>query len=173
METKICFRCGIEKPIDEFYRHSRMADGHLNKCKECTRNDALENYSKKITDPEWREKEKIRGRDKYHRLYTGVKCPPERKREIIQRYKDKYPEKRLAINKASRLPKIEGFENHHWSYNKEHWLDVISLSTSEHMKLHRYMVYDQERMMYRTTGGILLDTREAHLHYYNSLKDLP
>ena len=90
----------------------------------------------------------------------------------MQRYKDKYPEKQLAKNKASSLPKIEGFENHHWSYNKEHSLDVISLSKSEHMKLHRYMIYDQERMMYRTINGILLDTKEAHLHYYDSLKDL-
>jgi hypothetical protein len=36
---KLCFKCNIEKPLDDFYRHKAMRDGHLNKCKACTRND--------------------------------------------------------------------------------------------------------------------------------------
>ena len=38
--SKICFKCGIEKEIDAYYVHKQMADGHLNKCIECTKKDA-------------------------------------------------------------------------------------------------------------------------------------
>ena len=45
---KTCFKCGLKKPLDEFYKHPRMADGHVNKCKECNKKDVQGNYRKNI-----------------------------------------------------------------------------------------------------------------------------
>jgi hypothetical protein len=37
--VKTCFKCGAEKPFEDFYVHGEMADGHLGKCKDCTKMD--------------------------------------------------------------------------------------------------------------------------------------
>ena len=158
---KQCFKCKVTKPLTEFYKHSEMADGHVNKCKDCNKKDVRGNYLVKSLRPDYIEKERKRGRQKYHRLYEGTgKAKP----EINARWQEKYPEKRKAAKVSSSLKKpFADVEKHHWSYNDEHFKDVIWLTKKEHMKAHRFIIYDQEQKMYRRfDNNILLDTKENH-----------
>jgi len=34
-QTKTCFKCGQDKPLEEFPKNKRLRDGHENKCKKC------------------------------------------------------------------------------------------------------------------------------------------
>lgn len=168
---KICFRCNIEKPLTEYYKHKQMADGHLNKCRDCTKSDSKKHLEKIYADPEKKIKEQARHREKYYRLNYLDKHKPsyEVKKSAMERYKNKFPEKIAAHSKSGNLIAPEkGLEKHHWSYNVDHYKDVIWLTNYNHNKAHRFIIYDQEQMMYRRIDNMqLLDTKEAHENYIN------
>lgn len=82
---KTCFKCHTEKPITEFYKHPRMGDGHLGKCKTCTKKDVQERYDspsgrtkifayEKARFKTPHRKEKLKSYVKKRRANNPVKC---------------------------------------------------------------------------------------------------
>lgn len=78
--SKICFKCLEEKPLEEFYKHKGMKDGHLNKCKACTKADALEHRLANLDKV--REYDRSRGN--------------RQSKEYTVEYRTKYPKKYRA-----------------------------------------------------------------------------
>lgn len=154
-KTKVCFKCGIEKPLSEFYVHKQMGDGHLNKCKDCARQDVRNNLANKSNDIEWRRKERIRGREKYKRL------------KYHDRFPCSHPETK-GVTKHFQCKGVHllGCEYHHWNYNLVY--DVIAIPIGLHRKLHNLLKYDEQSKCFFHNGE-LLTTKQDHINLIKSI----
>lgn len=169
--NKVCISCNNEKPIGDFYDHPKTKDGYSNKCIDCSKSYAKSNYSVKIKNSNFLNKERVRGRIKGRNRINQKQYPESRKKWI-----DKFPEKRNAHVKAQHLERpFENAHGHHWSYNEADLKSVIWLSSKEHFKAHRFIYYDQERMMYRRCdNNLLLNTKHSHQEYIDDcIKNKP
>lgn len=136
---KRCFKCLEIKPLSAYYKHKQMGDGHLNKCKECTKKDVSERYSKDF--------DKVRAYE-----VKRSKSPERRKNSIIyqrtRRLKDPQKDKaRNAVNNAIRDKRLmrqpcvkcgePKSQAHHHDYSKP--LDVIWLCFKCHRLEHGHI----------------------------------
>lgn len=169
---KNCIICNEKKEVSNFYKHKMMSDGHINKCKDCCKKQSNERYFEKIKSIEFLNLERNRNREKYHRLNYKEKNKPtaDVSKKAANNYRSKYPEKLAATRKSQTMPRTIGNHLHHWSYRIEHQKDIIELDKTNHYLIHRFIIYDQERMMYRRIDtNELLSTKESHLEYINQI----
>lgn len=73
---KRCFKCDTIKPVDDFYRHPRMADGRLNKCKECAKADVKTRRSEAVD---------------YYRAYDRARADEPKRVEARRAYRERKP----------------------------------------------------------------------------------
>jgi len=160
--TKVCFRCDKDQAITEYYKHKQMADGHLNKCKSCTKSDSVKRHHEKNKDTEWVKAERERSKEKYHRLNYL-----ERSKELNKNKPWKTSSKYKNLNRKFKI--VKGCEIHHWNYNDKYLEDVIVMETKSHRNWHRFLTLDENRLIFIGNNGEVLDTKQKHIDYCLSL----
>lgn len=60
LREKVCISCSSSQPIGNYYTHPQMADGHLNKCKQCCKEDTLTNRARNLEKVHREEREEKR-----------------------------------------------------------------------------------------------------------------
>ena len=153
MKTKKCFKCGKVKSLDEFYIHKEMTDGHLGKCKNCTKNDVHSHRLLNIDKIREYDKERsmlphrVKARKEYSMTTRGKSVGNKSK----LKWNENNPEKRAAsllLNNAIKYGRIKKepckicgstkrIHGHHNDYSKP--LDVIWLCPQHHTDLHKYI----------------------------------
>lgn len=134
---KSCFKCGKNKPKSDFYKHQGMADGHLNKCKECARTDVRDNRKARF------EKYSSYEKSRYAENADRRKKLGERAADWREKNPDAY-KAHYAVSNAVRDGRIikkpclfcddRNVHAHHSDYSKP--LDVVWVCARCHHRLH-------------------------------------
>ena len=135
---KTCFKCLKKKDISEFYKHGQMADGYLNKCKECAKKDVHKHRKNNI--------EKIRAYDRKRSKFPHrIKAVTVNTKKYRTNNPIRYAAHTLLSNairnkKIKKLPcevcgKTNKIHGHHEDYYKP--LSVIWLCAKHHSELHK------------------------------------
>ncbi len=122
-----------------------MGDGHLGKCKDCTRRGVEERRKRlESTDLEWALKEKKRMREKSAKTRANGTASPQSKESIkkwsqLNKHKIRAHDLVYKAVRSGKLLKLNCFcglpaNAHHEDYSKP--LDVIWLCHAHHMELH-------------------------------------
>jgi hypothetical protein len=121
--------------LSEFYKHAQMGDGHLNKCKECTKADVAKHRQENL--------ERVRAYDKMrasqpHRIASRSR--------IVAEYTERFPKRKkanTAVGNAIRDGRLkkqpcwvcgEKAVAHHADYDRP--LDVVWLCQGHHKQAH-------------------------------------
>lgn len=98
MAEKTCFCCGKTKPLTDYYKHPKMADGHLGKCKECQKAATRANREENIEY--YRDYDKSRAmlphRVKARLDYLETDDGKKARKRAASNYRCKHPKARAA-----------------------------------------------------------------------------
>jgi hypothetical protein len=150
---KECFKCKVELPLDQFYKHPKMKDGHVNKCIECNKADVRGSYRRRpVEERKAYERGRLHAEHRIHARLVHYKNAMETNPQSIRDAKSKwyYANRRkkraeTAVARAIRQGRLVRLpcercssprsQGHHEDYSKP--LDVMWLCAKHHGERHR------------------------------------
>jgi hypothetical protein len=130
---KVCFKCGVTRPREDFYKNPRMADGRMGKCKQCTKDDVHANRIKNLE----RIREYDRNRAKNPKRQAHIKAW--RQADVRRTRCHNAVARAVRSGRLTPTPCVQcGCEKtvaHHPDYNKP--LDVVWLCQPCHIAIHQ------------------------------------
>lgn len=137
IHSKKCFKCSAIKPLTEFYKHDRMADGHLNKCKECNKSDVQKNRLNNLDYYRTydRERGKLDHRVQLATEQTKKWRAQDKRRSVAHSAVARAIRSGDLVRKPCERCLAEKTEAHHEDYDKP--LDVMWLCTPCHKQRHK------------------------------------
>ena len=150
---KVCRECNKEKELHDFYKHSAMADGYLNKCIECVKARVAKHRESNIERVREYDKKRstfphrVQSRKEYQKTDQGKKV----RKKAMENYHKKYPMKYaahlmtsnalrdgrlIAATNCSECNSDKRIQGHHDDYTKP--FEVRWLCEPCHKKWHKF-----------------------------------
>ena len=146
MEGKVCTKCGVWKPLEEYHKDKRSKDGRRPKCKECAKKQSKQHYQNnkehckeqhkqhyhnnkeyyKKQHKQWYQNNKEHRKEQMKQWKEGNK---EYCKEYYQNNKEHYKEQKKQYyqnNKEHRKEQMKQYSKQHYQNNKENNLQYIS-----------------------------------------------
>lgn len=149
---KTCFKCRSVKPLSEFYKHKMMADGYLNKCKECAKNDTTNHRNENLERVREYDRQRsnqphrVTARYEYQRTKAGLAAHNKANRKWSENNARKRAAQILFRNRSRFDTSLKSnpcikcgakAHGHHENYDKP--LEVVWLCPLHHKARHKEM----------------------------------
>lgn len=173
---KICTKCGIEKPISEFYKDKYHKDGLRSSCKECDRKfetsplriEYMKNYRE-----ENREEIKIKKKEYYYNNIDVISANnaiyrlnhKEEKKNYDREYVKRDPEYQKARRLIYRLTHEESLLQYWREYNWNH-KEEKQVYNANYLQTHKQQIYDWVVAYRKTPEGAASVSRSHNNRRY-------
>ena len=167
---KTCFRCKLEKSINEFYADKRKLDGKRPYCITCAKQSYKDNYEKlKPTRQAYAKKHKAQYKEYYKEQHKQwVKTNPERNAELKKQDYQKHREKRDATTRANIIKNKDRYTKYHTDYqrNREHVDVIYKLRRKLRNRIYHAIRYGQKKGSAIKDLGCTVQHLKLHLELF-------
>lgn len=148
---KTCSVCSASLPFEAFYKHPKMADGYLGKCKECHKTHIRKvrtersDYYKQYDRDRANNPDRVEARKEYAKTEAGIAAITKGRKKYIANNPDKRTahhavnnavrDGRLAKSPCEVCGSTHRIHGHHDDYSKP--LEVRWLCPTHHADIHK------------------------------------